>query len=322
MANPASGLVAGLGLLVLYKLVQHREISLLSSKSSNPTPSTSCNNCSNPLDPLAPSPAAITTTATTTIESAPTLTATQTSTSIALPPLVKTKSESDREETRAIRTSMGTPCSLTTLATNEFTRVRPLVVCGPSGVGKGTLLSRLLAEFPAHFGKSISHTTRPPRKGEVNGVSYHFVNKFDMEIEISQGKFIESAHVHGNIYGTSISSVSSVCESGKICILEVDVQGAVSVSNTPLTPHCIFILPPSNEVLIQRLKGRGTESEETIKTRLATAEKELNFLESNKSLFQFTVVNNDLETAYSELKQKLTAHYPQLSQTPINTAKL
>ena len=101
---------------------------------------------------------------------------------------------------------------------------RPVVVCGPSGVGKGTLLNRLMAEHPESFGFSVSHTTRQPRAGEVDGVHYHFVKKEDMEAAITRGEFIEYARVHSNMYGTSVKGVEDVRAAGKTCLLDIDVQ--------------------------------------------------------------------------------------------------
>lgn len=101
---------------------------------------------------------------------------------------------------------------------------RPVVVCGPSGVGKGTLLNRLMAEHPEDFGFSVSHTTRQPRAGEVDGVHYHFVKKEDMEEAITRGEFIEYARVHSNMYGTSVKGVEDVRAAGKTCLLDIDVQ--------------------------------------------------------------------------------------------------
>ena len=112
----------------------------------------------------------------------------------------------------------------------ESTQQRPVVVCGPSGVGKGTLLNRLIAEHPDAFGFSVSHTTRQPRPGEVNGVHYHFVLKEDMEAAIKRGEFVEYARVHSNMYGTSIKGVEDVRAAGKTCLLDIDVQARARLS--------------------------------------------------------------------------------------------
>ena len=141
---------------------------------------------------------------------------------------------------------------------------RPLVVVGPSGSGKGTLVAKLIDEYPANFRFSVSHTTRNPRPGEINGVSYHFTNREVMQQQINEGKFLEHAEVHGNMYGTALESVQKVAESGQICIIEIDIQGAESVRKAGLASHYMFVQPPSNEILEKRLRGRGTEDEEQV----------------------------------------------------------
>ena len=97
-------------------------------------------------------------------------------------------------------------------------------MCGPSGTGKSTLIGLLREEFPEDFGFSVSHTTRGPRPGERDGIDYHFAVKADMEKAIAEGKFLESANVHGNLYGTSFEAISSVAEQRRVCILDIDVQ--------------------------------------------------------------------------------------------------
>merc|ERR1719203_1201444 len=106
----------------------------------------------------------------------------------------------------------------------------PMIICGPSGVGKSVLIKKLQEIFPNKFGFSVSHTTRDPRPGEQDGKDYHFSTHEVMEKGISEGKFIEHAHVHGNIYGTSKDAVDAVRNEGKICILDIDVQGAKSMN--------------------------------------------------------------------------------------------
>jgi guanylate kinase len=135
---------------------------------------------------------------------------------------------------------------------------RPVVICGPSGVGKGTLIGKLMKDFPDSFGFSVSHTTRRPREKEQDGVHYHFTQRHTMEKEISERKFLESADVHGNLYGTSWAAVDAVTNSGKTCILDIDVQGAQSVRKSPLDAIFVFIKPPYPEEaeLRKRLHGR------------------------------------------------------------------
>lgn len=207
---------------------------------------------------------------------------------------------------------------------------KPVVISGPSGVGKGTLISKLMEEFPSLFGFSVSHTTRAPREKEQNGVHYHFTERSKIEKEIRDGKFIEFAHVHGNVYGTSVEAVEVVADSGKRCILDIDVQGARSVRASSLEAIFIFISPPSYEKLEQRLRARwampsyavlyytilggsltdvkianfsnrGTETEEQIQKRLRNAWTEIEQANS-PGLFDHVLVNDDLEACYKSLK--------------------
>ncbi|KAL8269181.1 hypothetical protein R6Q59_000531 [Mikania micrantha] len=181
---------------------------------------------------------------------------------------------------------------------------RPIVISGPSGVGKGTLINRLMKDFPTMFGFSVSHTTRAPREKEENGVHYHFTNRNVMEDEIKAGTFLEYASVHGNLYGTSIEAVEVVADAGKRCILDIDVQGARSVRSSSLDAIFIFICPPSFEELEKRLRARGTETEELIQKRLCNAKAELEQGTSD-DLFDHILVNDDLEACYELLKKIL-----------------
>lgn len=200
-------------------------------------------------------------------------------------------------------------------ALEQQQRGRPVVVCGPSGVGKGTLLGRLLGEHPDQFGFSVSHTTRQPRPGEVDGVHYHFCRKEDMEKMIAEGGFIEYARVHANIYGTSIAAVKAVSEQGKTCLLDIDVQGAELVKKTDLDARFVFVAPPSFSDLEKRLRGRGTESEDKIQLRLTNARAELSYLEK-PAFFDAIIVNDDVERAYAQLKAVLLVPPP----TPVSAA--
>ena len=124
---------------------------------------------------------------------------------------------------------------------------------------------------------SISHTTRKPREGEHDGVHYNFTTVDDIKKEIEAGKFVEYAEVHGNYYGTSVAAVQTVQEQGKICLLDIDIQGAQNVKKSDLDALYIFISPPSMEELEKRLRGRGTESEDAIIKRLGNAKAEMDY---------------------------------------------
>lgn len=186
---------------------------------------------------------------------------------------------------------------------------KPVVICGPSGVGKGTLINKLTAEFPQLCGFSVSHTTRKPREGEVDGVHYHFTTREWMEEEIKAGGFLESADVHGNLYGTSLASVQEVASAGKLCILDIDVQGASQVKKSQLKATFVFISPPSFEELEKRLRGRGTETDAQVEKRLKNARAELE-RSKDSDLFDFNLVNDNLESCYLELKKILGLDKP------------
>lgn len=179
---------------------------------------------------------------------------------------------------------------------------KPLVICGPSGSGKSTLLTRLLADYPSSFGFSVSHTTRLPREGEVDGVHYHFTTVKEMKEDINEGKFIESATFGGNMYGTSKKAVDVVRDNGKVCVLDIDVQGVKQVKQTTLDPLYVFIKPPSVAALQERLKKRNTENLTSLTLRLQAAQKEIEYGEDPAN-FDFVVINDDLEQAYKELKK-------------------
>lgn len=209
----------------------------------------------------------------------------------------------------------GPPATLSSLnsrvtALEQQQKSRPVVVCGPSGVGKGTLLRRLIKDYPDDFGYSVSHTTRAPRAGEVNGVDYHFCEKAEMERMISEGAFIEYARVHANIYGTSIAAVRSVGDAGKTCLLEIDVQGADQVKKTDLDAKFVFIAPPSYDELEQRLRGRGTETEEKVTLRLKNARDEMAYL-GKKDYWDAIIVNDNVDVAYRELKAAVCVRPPE-----------
>ncbi|KAL6540503.1 Guanylate kinase 2 [Orobanche minor] len=160
----------------------------------------------------------------------------------------------------------------------------PVVISGPSGV--------------------VSHTTRAPRNNEHNGVHYHFTERVVMERDIKDGKFLEFAAVHGNLYGTSVESVEVVTDGEKRCILDIDVQGARSVRATSLEAIFIFICPPSFEELEKRLRARGSETEEQVQKRLQNAKTEIE-QGNSPGLFDHILVNDNLETCYENLKKLL-----------------
>eukprot|EP00941_MAST-03F_sp_MAST-3F-sp1_P002626 g2626.t1 len=192
----------------------------------------------------------------------------------------------------------------------------PLILAGPSGVGKGTLSKMLFKCFPNQFALSVSHTTRSPREGEVNGVHYHFVDVQEMERAISAGEFVESCRVHKNLYGTSFKAIESASKE-KICLLDIDIGGCKKLKKTGLKTRGVFILPPSMDSLEKRLRGRNTESEETLKTRLGAAKLEIEYGKCPGN-FDVLIVNDDLEKAFQELRIAVKKFYPHLIEASNN----
>ncbi len=170
------------------------------------------------------------------------------------------------------------------------------VISAPSGAGKTSLVSEMLRQ-DSLLGVSVSHTTRPMREGEQNGVNYHFVSRGEFEAMIARGDFLEHADVFGNLYGTSQVWVRETLATGQDVILEIDWQGAKQVRR--LIPECVsvFIVPPSAEVLRQRLVGRGTDAPDVVERRLAEAEEECRHAVE----FDYLVVNDDFSTALADL---------------------
>ena len=182
------------------------------------------------------------------------------------------------------------------------TTARPaLVLCGPSGSGKSSLIKLLTAEFPKQFGFSVSHTTRAPRAGEEQGREYHFTERAAMEQLVREGDFLEHAVFSGNMYGTSRAAVAVVAAEGKVCILDIDMQGVKQLKTSGLVAKYVFILPPSLEVLEQRLRERGTETEASLEKRLGAARAEMEYGRGEGN-FQVVIVNDQLEKAYSQLR--------------------
>ena len=177
-----------------------------------------------------------------------------------------------------------------------------LIVSSPSGAGKTTLCSRLLAEFK-DISFSTSHTTRTPRPGEVDGKDYHFVDLATFEKMVEDDLFIEWAHVHGNRYGTALSEVRGAATAGIDLIFDVDFQGARQIKEQYPGAVAIFVLPPSIEELHRRLRKRGTESPESLERRFTAALEEI----GNHALFDYLVVNDELDAAYDKLRAVLIA---------------
>ncbi|ELP86958.1 guanylate kinase, putative [Entamoeba invadens IP1] len=179
-----------------------------------------------------------------------------------------------------------------------------LVILGPSGVGKSTLVSHLMEQFPNKFSFSVSHTTRKPRGKERDGVEYNFITEEKMKEMINNNEFVEHAHVHTAFYGTSLQEIKRINANHQIAILDIDVQGSKQVRGK-VDAFYLFVAPPSMEVLEQRLRGRNTETEEQIKVRLANAIKEM---EGEKDA-DYVIVNTTREATFPELDKVILQHF-------------
>jgi len=178
-----------------------------------------------------------------------------------------------------------------------------IIVSGPSGVGKGTVL-KLIYDRDKNVKLSVSATTRAPREGETNGVHYHFITKEQFENNIKNGKMLEYAEYVGNYYGTLLDAVNDMRNNGIDVILEIEVKGALQVMEKVPDALSVFILPPSIEELENRLRGRGTESEDKILGRLNKAKEELTFADK----YQYNIVNDTPMAAADKLYEIITSH--------------
>ena len=173
---------------------------------------------------------------------------------------------------------------------------RLFVVSGPSGVGKSTVLKRTLERLPG-LRYSVSLTTRAPRPKESDGVHYHFVSREDFERRIQQSEMAEWAEFNGNLYGTSQKVVAQRLEEGGDILLEIEVKGAAQIKKRFPRAVLIFILPPSARALEERLRQRGTESEEVLQRRLALAKSEL----EQAHLYDHRLINDGIEATVEQL---------------------
>ena len=178
-----------------------------------------------------------------------------------------------------------------------------LVVSGPSGAGKSTIINKLKKSVGNDLHFSVSCTTRAPRPKEEDGVDYYFVSKNNFKKKIADDKFIEWCEVHGNYCGTLVSEVVDRLKVGQDVLLDVDVQGAMKIKQIDnlVIQDCaeyVFLGPPSFDVLEERLRGRGTETEEVIKLRLDNAKKEIKYWDE----YDYLLVNKDVDITVNDLK--------------------
>ena len=179
-----------------------------------------------------------------------------------------------------------------------------VLVSGPSGTGKGTVCNLLREKHP-ELAYSISATTRQPRPGEVDGVNYYFYDKAKFEAMIEAGELLEWANVYGNYYGTPKQAVLDRLEAGEAILLEIDTQGALNVMEAMPEGLYVFLLPPSLEELEKRLRGRGTETEESIARRLGAAKEEI----GRAVKYRYVVVNDTVEKAEETIANIIAAEH-------------
>jgi guanylate kinase len=195
------------------------------------------------------------------------------------------------------------------------TRGNLFIVSAPSGAGKSSLISALLKDKPSDKQVSVSHTTRKPRPGEVDGQHYHFITVEQFKALIAQNAFIEWAEVFGNFYGTSKLVIEQTLDKGIDVFLDIDWQGADQVKKLMTTAIGVFILPPSKTELERRLTGRGQDSQQVIDSRMAQAVSEM----SHYAQYEFIIVNDDFDNALADLSaiirsQRLTCASQQHAQ--------
>jgi guanylate kinase len=189
----------------------------------------------------------------------------------------------------------------------EAPKGRVVVVSGPSGVGKTSVMREVYRTSPVPLVRSVSATTRPPRPDETDGLDYHFLTNGAFGFRRKQGDFIECFEVFGQTYwyGTLWSEVTTGLNAGKWVVLEIDVQGALAVVERFPAALTIFLRPSSHEELERRLRGRGTETEQSIRCRLAQAEHEL----AQAQRYQYQVINDDMDQAVREICEILTREW-------------
>jgi len=192
-----------------------------------------------------------------------------------------------------------------------MSKISSVIICGPSGVGKGTIIKCLLDKYNGKLELSVSHTSRQPRPGEVDGIHYHFVSKEYIKERVAKNMFLEHAFVHGNIYGTSKSAVDNILRHNRVCLLDLDVHGVKQMKAIAFPAKYVFIAPPSLQELESRLRGRATEAERDVQRRLKNAEKEVEYGLQDGN-FDVIIENKNLNESLALLTPKLDQWFPSI----------
>ena len=193
----------------------------------------------------------------------------------------------------------------------EAIKNKVLVVVGPSGVGKDTLMQKVFDKYPGHFKKGVTNTSRKMRPGEKEGYNYYYVSLEEFLKLIDEGALVEFNFYNGNYYGLSKKELENGTKGEKILYVIIDINGAKSIHDLKIPANFVGILPPNEDILEQRLRGRGTESDEVVKGRLETAKTETRRI-NEAEFFNYKIINNDLDKAVLDMEEKLKILYPQL----------
>jgi guanylate kinase len=193
----------------------------------------------------------------------------------------------------------------------EAIKNKVLVVVGPSGVGKDTLMQKVFDKYPGHFKKGVTNTSRKMRPGEKEGYNYYYVSLEKFLKLIDEGALVEFNFYNGNYYGLSKKELENGTKGEKILYVIIDINGAKSIHDLKIPANFVGILPPNEDILEQRLRGRGTESDEVVKGRLETAKTETRRI-NEAEYFNYKVINDDLDKAVLDMEEKLKLLYPQL----------
>lgn len=180
-----------------------------------------------------------------------------------------------------------------------------IVISAPSGTGKGTVIEKLKERRA--FSYSVSHTTRAPRQGEVDGVNYHYVSREQFQALVDGGKMVETTVYSGNCYGTSFAAIEDVVSAGQDVVLEIEVEGGRNIRKKFPDAVEIYLFPPSLAELERRLRGRGTEEDAVVRARLDRALGELEELRAEEGVYDYFVVNRSVEDAAAEIDAILRA---------------